>query len=741
MTIALGIDTGGTYTDAVLVDQDRSRLQRDSLRRDSLVDQRRSRLQRDGLQRDSDGVVLATSKVLTTRHDLSVGIGQAVAEVLAASAQGGHGVSPAEIGLVGLSTTLATNAIVEGQGSPVCLLLVGYDPTLIEEYGFGLDLVTRDVVYLGGGHDVEGNEVAPLDEAAAREAILARRGRVEAFAVSGYFGVRNPAHELRVRALVEELTASTGGDAVTGRGGAPTPVTCGHELTTRLHAVRRATTAALNARLIPLLRELVVTVRRTLDDAGIVAPLMIVKGDGSLVRAEWAMRRPIETILSGPAASVVGAWHLAGRRDVWVVDVGGTTTDIAVLRGGQPRMNPEGARVGRWRTMVEAVDVYTVGLGGDSHVRLNGSPSLNADQVSIGPRRVVPLCLLASEHPGVVDELRRQVASARSQRWPAQFVFAQRRASSALSEEERYLLRQLDGGPRSLRALAEETEYGSLLVRQIEGLESRRLVLRSGFTPTDALHVLGRFERWDVAAARLGAELLAAQEGLSPQAFCERVVCGVSNQVTTALVSKVLSDEVTSPDWEREPSAAALLARAVMDTSDSDLECRLTLRQPLVAVGAPVEAYLPLTARQLSTELVVPPHAEVANAIGAVASGVVQRLRVLIRPVGYEQSFRLHLPGQLRLPDSLHFPGGLPLSDGVCDFATLDEAVAFAGQVFPDRLTALARQAGAEQVEVGMVRVDRVAPVRERPGEEVYLETELTFTAAGRPSLVRGRTS
>jgi N-methylhydantoinase A/oxoprolinase/acetone carboxylase beta subunit len=702
MTIALGIDTGGTYTDAVLVDQGRSRL-----------------------QRDSDSVVLAASKALTTRHDLSVGIGQAVAEVLAASAQGGHGVSPAEVGLVGLSTTLATNAIVEGQGSPVCLLLIGYDPTLIEEYGFDLDLVTRDVVYLGGGHDVEGNEVAPLDEAAAREAILARRGRVEAFAVSGYFGVRNPAHELRLRALVEELTASGGR--------APTPVTCGHELTTRLHAVRRATTAALNARLIPLLRELVVTVRRTLDDAGVVAPLMIVKGDGSLVRAEWAMRRPIETILSGPAASVVGAWHLAGRRDVWVVDVGGTTTDIAVLRDGQPCMNPEGARVGRWRTMVEAVDVYTVGLGGDSHVRLNGSPSLNAGRVSIGPRRVVPLCLLASEHPGVVDELRQQVASSRSQRWPAQFVFAQRRASSALSEEERYLLRQLDGGPRSLRALAEETEYGSLLVRQIEGLESRRLVLRSGFTPTDALHVLGRFERWDVAAARLGAELLAAQEGLSPQAFCERVACGVSNQVTTALVSKVLSDEVTSPDWEREPSAAALLARAVMEASDSDLECRLTLRQPLVAVGAPVEAYLPLTARQLGTELIVPPHAEVANAIGAVASGVVQRLRVLIRPVGYEQSFRLHLPGELRLAD------GLPLSDGVRDFATLDEAVAFAGQVFPDWLTTLARQAGAEQVEVGVVRVDRVAPVRERPGEEVYLETELTFTAAGRPSLVRGR--
>ena len=163
--------------------------------------------------------MLAGDKALTTHHDLSIGIGQAVAAVFE-----GNGVSPAEVDLVALSTTLATNAIVEGRGGPVCLLLIGYDPALIRQYGFERDLVTQDVVYLYGGHDGLGNEVEPLDEDAAREAILARRDRVDAFAVSGYFGVRNPAHELRVHALVEELT--------------DLPVTCGHELTTRLNAVR-----------------------------------------------------------------------------------------------------------------------------------------------------------------------------------------------------------------------------------------------------------------------------------------------------------------------------------------------------------------------------------------------------------------------------------------------------------------------------------------------------------------------
>ena len=268
MTVALGIDTGGTYTDAVLVDQ-------------------------------STGAVMAGAKALTTYHDLSVGIGEAVAAVF-----DGRPVSPADVGLVGLSTTLATNAIVEGRGSPVCLILFGYDPTLIEKYGFERDLVTDDVVYVDGGHDIHGDEAASLDEAALRQAVLERRGQMEALAVSAYFGVRNPAHELRARTLIEELVGL--------------PVTCGHELTTRLNSVRRATTVALNARLVPLLRELIETLRSTMVERGITAPLMVVKGDGSLVRAEWALQRPIETILSGPAASAVGAWHLAERDDVHV---------------------------------------------------------------------------------------------------------------------------------------------------------------------------------------------------------------------------------------------------------------------------------------------------------------------------------------------------------------------------------------------------------------------------------------
>jgi N-methylhydantoinase A/oxoprolinase/acetone carboxylase beta subunit len=684
MQLALGIDTGGTYTDAVLVNHE-------------------------------TGAVLAGAKALTTRHDLSIGIGGAIRAVFATSTGRGAPFAPEDVKLVALSTTLATNALAEGHGGAVCLLLIGYDADLIQRWGFQHDLAANDVVYLEGGHDGLGDEVAPLDEAGARAAILARRETVEAFAISGYFGVRNPAHELRVRALVEELA---------GR-----PVTCGHELTSQLNAVRRATTVALNAHLILPLRELMTDVRDTLAGLHITAPLMVVRGDGSLVRAEWAMQRPIETILSGPAASAVGAWHLIrrdgaapDRRDIWAVDVGGTTTDIAALRDGWPILNAHGARVAGWRTMIEAVDVHTTGLGGDSHVRLD-----REGRLAIGPRRAVPLSLLASEHPAVVGELRLRVAVARTHRDEevADFIVPGRQPGSRLPEAEHEILDQLAHGPRSVTQLAGQSRIGALARRRIEELERRGLVRRAGFTPTDALHVLGRFSRWDVEAARLGATLLAEQAGLSVEAFCEEVVRRFSVKVATELVSKVLEDEVGQPRWEVEPTAAALLQRALdrraadNGARPSDLDYTLTLRHPLVAIGAPVGAYLPQVAEALHTELIIPEHAEVANAVGAVSGGIVQRLQALISPLDGESAVRLHLP------------------DGVRDFSSPELAVAHARQVIGVQIEAMARQEGADQVEVRVNRIDQWAPVAIGLNQQIYLGTELHFTAAGRPSPAR----
>lgn len=676
MALSLGIDTGGTYTDAVLVDH-------------------------------VSGRVVAGAKALTTRHDLGLGIAGAIRAVFAAAAELGAPGAAADVILVALSTTLATNTLAEGQRGAVCLLLIGYDRELMAAYDFERELATDDIVYIAGGHDAVGNEAAALDEDAARAAILARREAVEAFAISGYFSVRNPAHELRVKAMVADLTGL--------------PVTCGHELTSQFNAVRRATTVALNAHLIAPLTELIASVRATLAELGIAAPLMVVKGDGSLVRAEWALNRPVETILSGPAASAVGAWHLAGRRDAWTVDVGGTTTDIAALRDGWPRLNAQGARVAGWRTMVEAVDVYTTGLGGDSHVRFDGEGRL-----LIGPRRAVPVALMAHGHPAVVAELHRQAerAAERADDGLAEFMVLGRPARGTLREVEQELLDRLAGGPRSLAQLLERSRVGGLARRRLADLEARGLVRRAGFTPSDALHVLGRFPAWDVEAARLVAALLARRAGLEVTAFCELVVERFAQRVATELITKVLEDAGARPDWAGEPTAAALLhcaldGREMQQADASDLGCMLTLRRPLVAIGAPVTAYLPQVAEHLHTELVIPPYAEVANAVGAVSGSIVQRLQAFITPLDEDGHVRLHLP------------------DGVHDFSGLRQAAAHAGEVMPGRVEALARQAGAEQVEVRVTRVDQTAPVKGSLNQAIYLGSELTFVAAGRPSPAR----
>src|SRR5690606_10925092 len=359
--IFLGIDTGGTYTDAALWSE-------------------------TGGDR---GTVLAKAKALTTRHDLAVGISGAVGAVLEKAS-----VDPAAIKLVSMSPRLAPNALVEEQGGRVELVMVGFSGDDLARDGLKSALGADPVVFCPGGHDVHGN-AADLDLSALEAALPELAETVSGFAVCAYFATRNPEHELAARDLIRERSGL--------------PVTASHELSAKLGGPRRALTTLLNARLISMIDRLVEATEGFLAKRGIDAPLMVVRGDGALVSAAFARQRPIETILSGPAASLVGARHMTGLDDAIVSDIGGTTTDVAVLDHGRPRLDPEGATVGGFRTMVEAVAMRTFGLGGDSEVALDES-SLDA-RIRLGPRRLVPLSLAASLHgPKVVEALERQLA-------------------------------------------------------------------------------------------------------------------------------------------------------------------------------------------------------------------------------------------------------------------------------------------------------------------------------------------
>lgn len=671
MPILLGLDTGGTYTDAVLFDPAKG--------------------------------VLATAKSLTTKHDLAIGLKGAMDGVLTHLPDG---VKAAEIALVSMSTTLATNAIVEAHGAPICLILLGYDVKALERAGLKQALGTDPVIFVAGGHKPTGDEQVPLDLEAVRQAIQAHAPKVAAFAVSGYFSVRNPAHEIAVRQMIRDMTDK--------------PVTCGHELTSKLDAPRRALTVALNARLIPQLQQLIRAVGGLLTEKGIKAPLMVVKGDGSLIDQQVALTCPVETILSGPAASLVGARHLSGADNVMVSDMGGTTTDIAMLRDGRPVLNKEGAVVGGWRTMVEAVAVHTYGLGGDSEVRVD-----EVHGFMVGPRRVVPLSLLAHLYPKTLDVLKAQLATEEMMAYRGQFALRQRpldTGAEGLSDGQAKLWEALADGPVALADLVFSPATGRHLARLVD----RGLVIISGLTPSDAVHVLGRQTNWSREAAEIGAELFlrrAIYGGWVPPASKEALAADVVEQVVKqsghVILQTALAEQagIEGPHW-------GALGRYLVDQSlrakqdgAALIDVALKLNFPLVAIGAPVGSYYAEIANRLRTELVIPPHADVSNAVGAVAGGILQRVVVTItQPT--DGIYRTHLP------------------EGLKDFTDLETAAAFAREIAEGEAGMLARRAGAGDIEFNHERADKVF---EQPGGmRIFMESQIAVTAFGRPALAAG---
>lgn len=658
MAYLLGIDTGGTYTDAVMLNESYE--------------------------------LVASAKALTTKGNLIVGVNAAADKILADKADA--------VTMVSLSTTLATNAIVEGQGSPICLLLLGCPEQSLDRAGLGQALGSDPAVFIGGGHRASGEEQAPLDTAAVERAIDAHASKVEAFAVAGYFAVRNPAHELTVRELVQSRTGL--------------PVACGHQLSANLDVPRRALTAALNARLIPVLARLIHAVEELMRTKGINAPLMVVKGDGSLVTAEVALEAPVETILSGPAASLIGARHLCGEDDIIVADMGGTTTDIALLQNGTPALNCDGALVGGWRTMVEAVQVHTFGLGGDSEIHIDHRKGLH-----IGPKRIVPLSLLAADVPAVVDVLAEQCR--RSTRdYFGKFAFRLRppEHQTNLPLNQRRLLEALSERPIALADLLPDHTYERPLYKLVQ----RGLVAMGGFTPTDAAHVCGNQQQWCVDAARLGSKIFRDQaENMSAGAwrdemeFCEYVLHQVSMESARSLITTALAEQKHEIVRELPQPQRELVDHALGQVEGWNLlEVNIGLKKPVAAIGAPVATYYPAVAKQLGTRLCLTPHAAVANAVGAVVGAVVEKAHAMITPID-DDRFRVHC------------------ASGVETFVELELAAAFA----LDETTRLAREqakrSGASCIQVNTARHDNI--VDDPGGGRLFIESKITATATGRP--------
>ncbi|UCD71114.1 MAG: hydantoinase/oxoprolinase family protein, partial [Syntrophobacterales bacterium] len=334
MTYRLGIDVGGTNTDAVIL--------------------------------NADNQLVAKTKVATT-EDIITGILNALDGVLGESS-----LRPKEIKYAMFGTTHCTNAIVERRnlakvgivriGRPATLSikpLISWPQDLVEEIGGYAHIVK-------GGHEYDGRELFPFEEDEVKSAIddLEKKG-VEAIAVSAVFSPVNSEHEMRVAEIVRETP----------------PVSLSHEIGS-LSLLERENAAILNAAVMKVAMTAVTSLEKALKERDIHAQLYITQNDGTLMSAEYAVKYPVLTIASGPANSLRGGAFLSGLKDAIVVDVGGTTTDVGVLVNGFPRESSVAVEIGGVRTNFRMPDLISMGLGGGSLVEKTDG------DVRVGPRSV-----------------------------------------------------------------------------------------------------------------------------------------------------------------------------------------------------------------------------------------------------------------------------------------------------------------------------------------------------------------
>jgi len=337
----IGLDVGGTHTDVVLVGKD-------GLIKEIKVPTDPS---------DLFNSVLAGLTAITRDHDSE------------------------KINRIVLSTTLITNAIVQNKTQPAGMIVAG---------GPGIDpefyRTNSNYFAVAGSIDHRGREIKPIDPAEIKDitAHLKTEG-IEHVGVVGKFSVRNPSHELEISKILKTSFEK---------------VFMGHRISGNLNFPRRIATTFLNASVYPIHKEFFHAVEKSLETSGLKLPIRLLKADGGNMRFRSSIEHPAQTILSGPAASAMGAVAFSPQReDTLVMDIGGTTTDMAVLINRAPVLDPLGIELGRYKTLIRSLETLSIGLGGDSAVRVSNG------KLRVGPERLGPAMAYGGPAPTPTDAL------------------------------------------------------------------------------------------------------------------------------------------------------------------------------------------------------------------------------------------------------------------------------------------------------------------------------------------------
>ena len=429
------------------------------------------------------------------------------------------------------------------------------------------------------------------------------------------------------------------------------PVILGHDLFPDLNVLRRGSGALLNAKLVPVIYDFLTSIREVFTDFGLDLPIVIVRSDGSLMSDDCSFTRPVETILTGPAASILGARKLSGEKNAIVVDMGGTTTDVAVIKDGYPLRDQNGIQIGSWKTFVRGMFVDTFGLGGDTCVHFSNEKGLYLEH-----GRVLPMCMLASRYPEVLPALLELSKSNYNNRkyFPLyEFLVLMHPLPEGgeWSDQERILTRRLENGLLMLADTIRDIGI-DLYNLKTERLEREGIIRRAGFTPTDAMHIRGDFRSFSTDASKYAADYICHEltEGgheWTMDELCESIDGLVRKRLYCSLVRILLG--IRCPEQTKKLTYKQL--RELIHLAYNDAEERLSEEKcghkpdgalfltplfhtdaVLIGEGAPTHIFLDDVAKMLGTHAVIPKNAEVANAIGAIAGKITVSDTAVLRP-------------------------------------------------------------------------------------------------------------
>ncbi len=607
--LVLGLDTGGTFTDAVLYDT----------------------------QNQS---ILRTAKTPTTHFHYGVCIENAIHALKLSTLE------RQALLRIHLSTTLATNAVAEQQLSPAALLLEAGDvrpPTHLH----------ANLLTLNSCMDFDGRTIIPVSGAEILTKTATLAPKVTAFAVSGYASTRNPAHEQAIAAVLRQTYQK--------------PVVLGCQLSNRLNFFQRARAAALNASLLPVILDWLQSVRLILQRQNIQIPLYVVKGDGSLMSEKQAAEQPVQTLLCGPAASLRGgAWLCRQEPAVVVVDVGGTTTDIGHAQKGEGHLRNGGMEINGEQIAVDGLDMHTHALGGDSGLRVVGNR-----QFMFGPVRCLPFCrvcewsgpewleVLEAEvetfwHFGDIELLRFVIVppNAKKACSAALTEYAQSMpADSVVQTALQTLKKALFAGPQRLAKL---TNQGGGAARKVlkgalQMLLTKRVLIRVAFTPTDLACLQNQASQFDQPTAQRILAIYAKVLEMNPLQLLGHLLNALQNQAMQTLARFFLLQHQGNPSNNSPLPKAVwpLLAEhlcmdASLETNIKKTRLQMHPYSPLAMVGAGAQAVFCHLPSWLKPHVHFPRHREAANAVGAAVSRFLIRQHASVEPVKNNDRFVLY---------------------------------------------------------------------------------------------------